>query len=452
MSMTILIVEPEHELRSSVQHALREKGYRLYAFASAAGALESAKDVVPDLCLLTAAEDSAMDELVASLRAPGSRSQVVWIAPPGDSEVESLVRRRHPRGLLGRSNLSKEACQLALRVNRTQRRGRLLQGSPNMLGESPPILEVKATIDKIASAGASTVLLTGESGTGKEVAARLVHSQGQRVDGPFVEVDCATIPANLMESQLFGHEAGSFTDARETKMGLMELGQGGTVFLDEIGELEFGLQSKLLRVLDSRRLRRVGSSEEIPLDIHLVAATNRDLESEVRNGRFRADLFYRLDVVRIHLPPLRHRGSDVLLLADQFFDDSMRRLGRSGITLSDEVRKALQDYRWPGNVRELKNHMERLALLAQSDNEVLTESLLPAGRDSDAGNRIKLDFSDGPVAWEAIERAVFSEALRIAEGNVSEAARLLGLGRGAFRYRLARHDLTDFEDDSKKAA
>jgi two-component system response regulator HydG len=306
-----------------------------------------------------------------------------------------------------------------------------------MLGTSVAMETVRDLLDRVAGGGAPTVLITGESGTGKEVAAQRLHARGPRAEGPFVEVDCASIPAELMEGTLFGHEPGAFTDARETRIGLLELGQGGTVFLDEIGELEAGLQAKLLRVLDSRRFRRLGGSEEIELDVHLVAATNRDLAAEVEAGAFRADLFYRLDVVRVELPPLRDRGEDVLLLARRFLGEAARRLGKEARGFAPAVEEDLLRHRWPGNVRELRNHMERLALAVDP----------AAGRVEDAGlevrppreeDRIHVDFSAGPVRFETIERHVLTEALRAAEGNVSEAARLLGLGRGALRYRLQR--------------
>jgi transcriptional regulator with GAF, ATPase, and Fis domain len=314
-----------------------------------------------------------------------------------------------------------------------------------MLGESEAIQAVANLVSRIAAGGAGTVLITGESGTGKEVVARRLHAAGKRAQGPFVEVDCASIPANLLESELFGHEPGAFTDARTTKIGLLELAQGGTAFLDEIGELDLSLQAKLLRVLDSRRMRRLGGRDEIPLDVHLVAATNRDLAGEVRTGNFRADLFYRLDVVRVELPPVRVRGGDAWVLAAAFLEEAGRRLGRGPLTLDPAMRDELLGYRWPGNVREIKNHMERLALSCDAPDRTVRKLLLPAPN-LDAPARLFIDFSGGPLAWESIERHVLEQALRAAEGNVSEAARLLELGRGALRYRLSRHGISLEED------
>jgi two-component system response regulator AtoC len=248
-----------------------------------------------------------------------------------------------------------------------------------------------------------------------------------------------------LESELFGHEQGAFTDARRGKLGLLELAQGGTAFLDEIGELDLGLQAKLLRVLDSRRLRRVGGREEIVLDAHLIAATNRDLTAEVREGRFRADLYFRLDVVRVELPPVREREGDAWILAQMFLEDSSRRLRRRPLRLLPDLERKFAGYPWPGNVREIRNLMERVALLTPAEVEVLDEVVFPSDH-AEAGG-VRIDFSRGPVPWESIERRAIEEALRVAQGNVSEAARLLGLGRGALRYRMTRHGLDTAEPE-----
>jgi transcriptional regulator with PAS, ATPase and Fis domain len=268
-------------------------------------------------------------------------------------------------------------------------------------------------------------------------------------------VDCASIPTNLLESELFGHEPGAFTDARGSKAGLLELAQGGTAFLDEIGELDLALQAKLLRVLDTRRLRRLGGREEIALDVYLIAATNRDLAARVREGGFRPDLFYRLDVVRVELPPVRGREEDAWLLAEAFLEETARRLGRPGVRLGPLLKPKVLEYPWPGNVREIRNHMERLLLALPREMERI-EDLQLTGTEVAAAERFQLDFSQGPIPWETIERVAIEEAIRFADGNVSEAARLLGLGRGALRYRMSRHrlgpdDILDGEAERKAA-
>jgi len=442
MSLVILLVEPEEALREAVRENLREDGHRVWAFARAGGAAEalSRGDAEPALALLTSGEDPDMDALLAQISACATRCQRVWIAPEGRDEVDRLAVARRPRGLLSRSRLVEESRMLAERVWRTRERGRALVQAPTLVGESEAIERVRKLIDRIAGSGSGTVLITGETGTGKELTARRLHALSPRGHGPFVEVDCASIPANLLESELFGHEAGAFTDARGAKAGLFELGQGGTAFLDEIGELDLSLQAKLLRVLDTRRLRRLGGREEIPLDVHLVAATNRDLSREVGAGRFRADLFYRLDVVRVQLPPVRERGNDAWILAQVFLEEASRRLGRPPLAFPLSLRKQVLAYPWPGNVREVRNHMERLALMTPFDVSEVGDLDLPNLSERNV-ERFRIDFSRGPVGWEDIERNVLKEALRAARGNVSEAARLLGLGRGALRYRMSRYDL-----------
>ncbi len=447
MSLTILLVEPEEGIRERVRETLREEGHRVWAFGRADSAADTLdqSDVRPTLALLTSGDDPGMDRLLDALKACDTRCQRVWIAPPGETEVDRLAVARRPRGLLSRSDLENEARMLADRVWRTLERGRALVQPPPMVGESAAVREVRSLIDRVAGGGATTVLITGETGTGKEVTARRLHALSARGHGPFVEVDCASIPTNLLESELFGHEPGAFTDARSAKSGLLELGQGGTAFLDEIGELDLALQAKLLRVLDTRKLRRLGGREEIPLDVHLVAATNRDLAREVREGRFRADLFYRLDVVRIELPPVRERDEDAWILANNFLEELSRRLGRKPPKLSPALKRDLLRYPWPGNVREIRNHMERLIL--GSDPEVTEiDALDLVVRGNPEGNAFSIDFKHGPVPMDQIERTAITEALRAARGNVSEAARLLGLGRGALRYRMSRYDLESSEE------
>ena len=448
MALTILLVEPGEELREQVREVLRKDGHRVWAFSSAesAAATLAESKVEPALAMLTADDDPGMDHLLEVLKTCSTRCQRVWIAPPGGDEIDRLAASRRPRGLLARTDLGTEARTLADRVQQTRERGRVLVQAPPMIGKSSLMVEIADLLERIATGGASTVLVTGETGTGKEVVARRLHALGPRAHGPFVEVDCASIPSNLLESELFGHEMGAFTDARAAKVGLMELGQGGTVFLDEIGELDLTLQAKLLRVLDTRKLRRLGGREEISLDIHLVAATNRDLAEESRSGNFRSDLYYRLDVVRLELPPVRLRGDDAWTLATHFLGEAARRIGRPLLKLDRSLKKQLLEYPWPGNVREIQNHMERLALISPEMTTVIDRLDFPR---NDHVESFHIDFSKGPVPWDELEKSALEEALRFAEGNVSEAARLLGMGRGALRYRLSRHALSDSESSDE---
>ena len=434
MGITVLLVEPESALRDRVRADFKGTDHRLMSFSSPRDAHAELESIRPDLALLSAGNGPTWDQLETALK-QHHKCQIVWIAPEG-GELEALVEQRRPRGLATRQELPRMASHIAEQLVARRERSRALIQIP-MLGESEVMKDITSLIDNIAHSQATSVLILGESGTGKELAARRLHAESPRAGDPFVEVDCASIPGDLMESTLFGHEPGAFTDARESQMGLLELAQDGTVFLDEIGELTLGLQSKLLRVLDSRRFRRLGAHREIHLNAQVVAATNRDLAAEVDRGTFRADLFYRLDVVRVELPPLRTRGKDILLLGHRFFSEARRRLGYSSAEFSLEVQQAFLNHDWPGNVRELKNHMERAALALPPEEEWLRDS----GLDETAGPRgqVSVDFSRGPIAWDAIEEQILSEAMSVAQGNISEAARLLGLGRGALRYRLAKH-------------
>ena len=241
-----------------------------------------------------------------------------------------------------------------------------------IIGQSSSLRDLFKVITKVAPTD-STVLVTGESGTGKEVLVRALHTNSLRADRPFIPINCGAIPRELLESELFGHEKGAFTHAIRSKPGRFELGDTGTVFLDEIGEMDLPLQVKILRVLQEREIERVGGTGVRKVDVRIIAATNRDLEEEVRAGRFREDLYYRLNVIPLHLPPLRERGRDILLLADFFLRKFCEIKQRTPLDISHEVRKALSAYSWPGNVRELENFMERLSILADGPEVVLDD-------------------------------------------------------------------------------
>ncbi len=317
-----------------------------------------------------------------------------------------------------------------------------------MIGESPEMRRVFALIDKVADAD-STVLIQGESGTGKELIAQALHRQGSRRDGPFVPVNCGAIPGELLESELFGHEKGAFTHAVSTRIGRFELADGGTVFLDEISEMSPMLQVKILRVLQEKQFERVGGTRTIRSDFRVVAATNRDLEEEVAAGRFREDLYYRLNVIPIEAPPLRRRGEDIFLLAEHFIRrfEQKRKKRIKGFT--PEARRLLAAYRWPGNVRELENVIERMVILASGewlDVEDLPEKMRQAG-DTAAAHAA----ADGPVMVEGVfslnaEVAAFEKGLLVQALNQcgwvkNRAARLLGINRTTLVEKLKRYGI-----------
>jgi len=314
-----------------------------------------------------------------------------------------------------------------------------------LLGESAPIAAVREQARRLlrtASPGRRLppILILGETGTGKGLLARTIHDHSPRADGPFVNVTCSALTESLMESELFGHEKGAFTDARTLKRGLVEVADRGTLFLDEIAELSPGVQGKLLRFIEEKTFRRVGGTRDLVVDARVVAATNRNLEEDVRAGRFRQDLFYRLSVLPIELPPLRHRASDVALLVSAFLDACSRDLGRRVRHVEPEAMERLRQHTWPGNIRELRNVIERAVLLAEGDAirlSNLPRELQQADSGGEPASRAELGAEGVDLA--ELERMLLREALRRAEGNRSEAGRLLGLSRHQVRNRLAKY-------------
>ena len=312
-----------------------------------------------------------------------------------------------------------------------------VQSIDEIIGTSDEMRTVISLIQRVSDAETS-VLITGESGTGKELVARGIHEHSPRRKGPFVAINCAAMPANLLESELFGHVKGAFTDAKQSRRGLFVEATGGTLFLDEIGEMPVEMQAKLLRVLQDRRVRPVGGNQEIPFDTRIVSATNRDIESRIQDGRFREDLFYRINVVRVHVPPLRGRGRDVLLLAQKFVDRQAKLQGRSVQGISSQAAQKLLDYEWPGNVRELENCIERAVTLTQFEN-ITVDDLPDKIRDYQATHLII--GSDDPEelpTLEEVELRYIRRVLRAVGGNKTKAARIIGVDRRTLYRRLER--------------
>ena len=299
-----------------------------------------------------------------------------------------------------------------------------------------------------AGAPAPTVLLLGETGSGKGHVARALHAAGGRRDGPFIEVNCTALPENLVEAELFGYEKGAFTDAKTARAGLFQTAEGGTLFLDEIGHVSAALQAKFLKVIEEKVVRRIGASAARRIDVQVIAATNRDLEAAVRLGEFREDLYQRLSVAVIRIPPIRERNGDAVRLARALLEDACRRYGVSPRTLSPAAETAIAQYNWPGNVRELANAMERAVLF--SDNDLVSADDLgiptaaPAtgGVTVSASGEVQIDFPDNGLSLEAVERTLIVRAMEKAAGNQSAAARLLGISRDTLRYRLEKFGLT----------
>jgi Nif-specific regulatory protein len=313
-------------------------------------------------------------------------------------------------------------------------------GSDEIIGASEPIRELRALLERYGPTD-TNVLVHGESGTGKELTARAIHARSPRASRPFVAVNCAAIPDTLIESELFGHEKGAFTGATKDRRGKFVLAHEGTIFLDEVGDLSPAAQAKLLRVIQEREIQPLGSERTARVDVRIVAATHKDLAAEVEAGRFREDLFYRLAVIELEVPPLRARGDDVILLAKALLERSARRLNKPARGFTDAAADALLKYSWPGNVRQLANEMERAAILADDtivDVDALTTRV--AGRSVPAVSKPSMTLSDRFARLADLEKAIVEEAMRAAKGNQSEAARLLGVSRIVLRRRLARYE------------
>jgi two-component system response regulator HydG len=378
----------------------------------------------PDIPVIVITAFGSMDTAVAAIRA----GAYDFVTKPVDLDVLALVIERAAR----HRELTEQVRILSKEVERSR-------GITGLVGESPSIRGLVDTIARVADAEAS-VLVTGESGTGKELVARLLHRQSQRRDASFVPVNCAAIPDALLESELFGHRAGAFTDARGDRKGLFVEASGGTLFLDEVGEIPLALQPKLLRALEERRVRPVGGNDEVEFDVRVVAATNRDLESEMEERRFREDLYYRLNVIQIEVPPLRARGNDVLLLAGHFIEEIAGRSGKSVAGISRAAAERLLEYSWPGNVRELRNAMERAVALTRFDGIAVED--LPEKVRSYRGSHVVVGGEDPTelITLDALERRYIEHVLRTVGDNKSLAARILGLDRKTLYRKLRRYE------------
>jgi len=312
--------------------------------------------------------------------------------------------------------------------------------SADILGDSEKIREVKQFVGKIASIKNTTVMLQGESGTGKNLVARAIHRLSMEPRSPFIEVNCASIPATLLESEVFGHEKGAFTNAIMSKKGLLEEADGGTFFLDEIGELPFSSQSKFLSFLDNRTFRRLGSTQEKKVDIRVIAATNKDLKQAVANSEFRQDLFFRISVINLTLPPLRELGNDIITIADHFIHVFAYDFKKKVTGLTDAAKTRLLDYAWPGNVRELRNAIERAVIFAEKTKIDAHEIVLMEEKQKDKIPQ-ELTIPENGISLFDVERKLFLEALSKTNGNQSRAARLLGLSLDTFRYRMKKYEI-----------
>jgi two-component system, NtrC family, response regulator PilR len=456
----VLVVDDEQSMREVLGLLLTRAGHAVETVAGLAEAKERLEAGAADLVIsdFRLGRDSGLDVLKAAVRSV-SRPEVIIITAFGTPASAVAAMRQGAYDYIAKPFDNDELLLLVERA--LEKRGlaeenqrlRASVTSPPLIGTSPAIREMWALIDKVASAR-STVLITGESGTGKEVVARTIHRRSPRASAPFVAVNCAALAEGVLESELFGHVRGAFTGAHADRVGILVSAGEGTVLLDEIGEVPPGTQAKLLRVLQERQVRPVGSSKEVPFEARVLAATNRDLGADVRSGRFRQDLLFRLNVIAIQVPPLRLRREDIPALAHHFLGEVAQELGRPRLTFADETLKLLTQYSFSGNVRQLQNIVERAATLAESDL-LGPDSLPPAvlGQGEEPGAPAEIGLSDGfslERHLDTLERRYLLEALRRAGGVKTRAAELLGLSFRSLRYRLAKHGLG--ERDEKVAA
>lgn len=454
----VLIVEDEVSLARSMGDALAGSGHEVRLVHVGERVMAAFREFLPQLVILDVRLGGVSGlDLLNQIKAEAADTEAIVVTAYGSVEVAVEAMKRGAAEFLTKPI---DLDVLSVAVNRvwasSQARRRLEQfrnmqagqlRQVQILGDSPAIVAVRRQIERLvqrasaASADMPSILLTGETGTGKDLAANYIHAALPQRSGPFVALNCSAVPRELFESELFGHQRGAFSGATADKPGLFETADGGTLFLDEIGDLPLELQPKLLRALETRAVRRVGENRNRSFDLLLIAATNRDLENQVQAGKFRQDLYYRLKVVTIDLPPLRDRGRDVELLTDYFVSHLTAKYGMPGLCLSKEARAALGQYSWPGNVRELQHALERATLMIAGS--VIEANDLPMPTMVDPVRRASraLEF-DQPINLEDVEKELIQQAMRRTGGNVSAAARLLSIGREALRYRLGKFGLS----------
>ncbi|GFE59654.1 sigma-54 dependent transcriptional regulator [Geobacter sp. AOG2] len=443
---SILIVDDEKGQREILTVILKKEGYDVADVPGVREALEQLGQREFDLIMtdLKMQGQSGLD-LLEAVQAADPQQCVIIMTAHGtvDSAVEAMKKGAfdYLEKPLERDNLILTLRRAFERIGLVRenrvllKRVEQIQTIPNILGEHPKMREVFRIVSKIAATN-STVLIVGESGTGKELVARAIHDGSQRRDKPFMAINCAAIPDSLMESELFGHEKGSFTGANAREIGIFEAANGGTVFLDEIGEMNVAMQAKLLRAIQEKEIRRVGGKVNIPLDVRILSATNKELEQEIKRGNFREDLFYRLNVIRINLPPLRERGSDVKNLAEFFVKKYSQASGIAVEGISRAALKLLMNYAWPGNVRQLESVIERSVLMAESNYiepedlaaEVTITSALSGG--------IPFELPPEGIAFEELEKGIIIKAMERADWVIGKAAPLLGMSYKTLQYRL----------------
>jgi two-component system response regulator AtoC len=477
----IMIVDDERLVRWSLRQKCEEWGYHVIEADAGEPALKLAQHESPDLVLLDVRmPDLTGIEVLDQLKKSGDGRAVIMItADPQLDDVKAALKLG-AYDFVGKPvdfdelrvtiKNALEATSLRAEVQTLRGEVRRDAGYNSVVSVSPKMTELMNFVRKVASSEATTILIQGESGTGKDLIAKAIHYESSRHEKPFVAINCSAIPETLMEAELFGHEKGAFTDAKQMKKGLFEAADGGTLFLDEIGELSPLLQAKLLRVLEDQVIRRVGGIKDMQVDVRVIAASNRDLEKAVRDGQFRQDLYYRLAIIAIFIPPLRDRKEDILPLVDFFIDRYNRRFKKSIRGVTDDTRRLILTHNWPGNVRELKNTIERGMILEEepflrpvylpfSVGESGGRTVFERTSPSDGGQTLpngrtlpRLYIPEGGTSLEEVEHHMVELAMRQANGNQTHAAKLLDISRDALRYKLKKFGLIRGDEESSQTA
>jgi len=469
-SLNASIIDAAVESRKTLAGLCEERGWKAASFESVSAFATAERETDPQLLLFALPDGGAQSaietdlSLLRSWKESRHQTQLVLLLPADSPASDRLALILGARHILHKpfhvEDISQILATVAQGIGRRTRKSTLetrakqRAGFEEIIGESERMIEVIDLARRVAAGDTTSIMVTGECGTGKGALAKAIHLASPRREGPFIEVNCAAIPRNLLESEFFGHEAGAFTDAKEEKMGLFECAHGGTIFLDEVGEIDYSLQAKLLKFLDARVIWRVGGTRFLPVDVRVISATNRDLKTAVEEKRFREDLFYRLNVIELRIPPLRERIADIRPIALAYARQFAGRMNKGGIRLSEAAIEALERYAWPGNVRELINVIERAVLLNVTGT--IAPGEFPLAREERATTlpikeeegRIVINLPSGGVALEAVEEALIAAALARSQGNITGAARLLRVGRGTLRYKMKKFGIES--PDAKK--
>lgn len=454
---TVLVVDDEKLVRWSIRQKLEAAGFDVIEAENAAEAQRQFQEHLPDIVTLDIRlPDENGLKVLLEMKRMSPQTAIIMITAYGavDDAVKALQIGAYDflekpvnfERLLHSVHNALEATSLRSEVERNNKEERKNYSIDRIIGDSAPIRQVKALVSKVAASEANTVLVQGESGTGKDLVAKALHYESRRNRRPFTVLNCAAIPEQLLENELFGHERGAFTDAKTMKKGLLELSDGGTVFFDEISEMPLNLQAKLLRVLEDHTFRRIGGVKDIRVDLRVVCASNRDLKNLAQENEFREDLFYRLSVIPIQLPPLRDRKEDLTLLAEHFVRHYNRAFKKSVQGMTPKAHRLLQEYDWPGNVRELKNAIERAMILQDQDFiDVdlipLRASHVPSRNNSDDFGAL-LEIPNQGIDLYLVEKELIRKALSKVNGNQSQASKLLSITRDTLRYKMKKYGLS----------